>query len=441
MSAQRRERWVAVATIAAVLALVAIVTFDRARRVVFDFSHFYLEAQYIWAYGDLDQDPAAVDPKLRPGLPFYLPTARLAAAGVLGGSVTTSALIWSVLQVASFGIALALLWRWFRFPDHRAPPAIGFVVAVAIALPAIFEAAKFNQLSFMVLALVVAGITLMQQRHAASAGVCFAVAAIIKLLPAVFLPWLLLKRRWRAAGAFALASVLLIALPPAIAFGPQDAWRYHVRWFNDNVAGVAKQGLAEQGLRGHFTDHRNQSLGDVLRRSLQQDFPAPAPRQFAQLSAGTVTALAGGVAVVLLAAGAWATRRSWQALATPQPLTEFAAVSLAMLIFAPLLRQYYLVWALPALILLARRAVEYDPLPGRGLARIGVLLWVLGQLAWLSDYARTYGVHLVMLILLAVVTLRVGRVAAASAPKDEPAASPETRTSESSTAPARRPAT
>jgi hypothetical protein len=440
MSDHRRERWVAVATIAAVLTLVAIVTFDRARRVVFDFSHFYLEAQYIWAHGDLDQDPAAVDPKLRPGLPFYLPTARLAAAVVLGGSVHTAALVWSVLQVASFGLALALLWRWFRFPDHRAPPAIGFVVAVVIALPAIFEAAKFNQLSFIVLAAVVAGITLTQQRHAASAGVCFAGAAVVKLLPAVFLPWLVLKRQWRAAAAFAIASVLLIALPPAIAFGPQDAWRYHVRWFNDNVAGVAKQGLAEQGLRGHFTDHRNQSLGDVLRRSLQADFPAPAPRQVAQLSAGTVTALAGGIALVLLAAGAWATRRRWGALSPPEHLTEFAAVSLAMLIFAPLLRQYYLVWALPALILLARRAVEYDAVPGRGLARIGVLLWVLGQLAWLSDYARTYGVHLVMLILLAGVTLRVGRQAAATL-RGKPAASSEARTSGSSTAPARRPAT
>jgi hypothetical protein len=88
---------------------------------------------------------------------------------------------------------------------------------------------------------------------------------------------------------------------------------------------------------------------------------------------------------------------------------------LAMLIFAPLLRQYYLIWALPGLVLLARIAI--DPVGGRRqrLGQLGLALWLAGMLAWLAPTARAYGAHLLVLILLAIVLLSTARSRPAAA--------------------------
>jgi hypothetical protein len=78
-----------------------------------------------------------------------------------------------------------------------------------------------------------------------------------------------------------------------------------------------------------------------------------------------------------------------------------------MLVFSPLLRQYYLVWALPALVLCVRAAVGIARV-ARTAGRIGVAVWLAGMVAWLWPEPRSYGAHLVMLIVLATLVLRIG---------------------------------
>ena len=78
-----------------------------------------------------------------------------------------------------------------------------------------------------------------------------------------------------------------------------------------------------------------------------------------------------------------------------------------MLVLSPLLRTYYLVWALPALTLFASRAADRGALRTCRLARFGLVVWLLGMAAWISPNARSYGVHLVMLLLMCVLLARL----------------------------------
>jgi hypothetical protein len=307
-------------------------------------------------------------------------------------------------------------------------------------LPAIQEAAKFNQLSFPILALCLAAVACLQRARPQLAGVLFAGAAFLKLLPGIFFLWLALKRRWLALITGTVAVVALTVLPPLIAFGPQDTLRYHQRWLVENVVGGYKEGVGE--ITGHFADHRNQSVPAVLRRTLQTDFPEPAPLQLAHWSQSTVTAVSLTLLVLLAGGLIYMNRQRWSALSPPERLASVAVFFIAMLVFSPLLRQYYLVWTFPAMMLLARRATEYDNILGRGTARVGLVVWVLGQLAWLSDYAREYGVHLLMLIVLGALLLRLGRLAAASHERvrANPVGTSQTpQSAESNKAPAPRP--
>ncbi|MCH7650447.1 MAG: hypothetical protein IIA63_04710, partial [Nitrospinae bacterium] len=79
----------------------------------------------------------------------------------------------------------------------------------------------------------------------------------------------------------------------------------------------------------------------------------------------------------------------------------------AMLVFSPLFRQYYLVWALPALVLLLRSSGGLEACRARTAARTAFMLWIIGMVAWLSETARAYGVHLLMSIAIAVLLLAV----------------------------------
>ena len=72
---------------------------------------------------------------------------------------------------------------------------------------------------------------------------------------------------------------------------------------------------------------------------------------------------------------------------------EISLLLLAMLILGPLLRTYYLVWALPALLLLCGRMTH-----GNRWAYTGVLLWLGGLLGWISPEARSLGVHWFVLV-------------------------------------------
>ena len=396
------------------LGFVAVVSLARGLRFEFDFHHFYLDARYVWQHAALNPDERSDDPMARRQLPFYLPSVSVLLAPLAAGGPTIAAILWTTLQVLSLVVAIVLLARWPT--NGRASTTIS--AALLLASPALFEAAKFNQLTIPILALVLAGQRAVERAHPCRAGVWLAVAALFKLLPGVFLLWLVRQHRWMASASMLIALALLTILPALLLFGFPQALADHEQWWTHNVNGSAARGLTDPTLRAHFTDHRNQSFAAVLARCCWPEHPHPAPVRLGSLSLAACTRVAQLTTGAFLLLALWlarrtasASRRAGNSGDTRRLRIDFATLLLVMLIVSPLIRTYYLLWALPALVLLCDAA---RCTATKRLGYAGITIWLLGMLAWMSVTARTYGVHPWMLLGMVIVLWGMRRAADAS---------------------------
>lgn len=407
---RRYERALRLGLVVLLVAL-GVLSFHRATREKFDFHHFYLDARYVWDHGGLNPNvvpfPRSDEDRQ---LPFYLPTVPTALAPITALGRVPAALLWSVAQVAALGYSLRVLRRW-GVAEHANPTeaalrtTLVFAVATAVALPAFIEAARFNQLSFFVLAMLLGGLSALDRNQPWVAGGILAAAAVLKLLPLVFLPWLLLKRRWSAAAAFVLAGAALLVLPPVLAFGPQRTVEYQRQWWELNARGDSARGLLNMDLPEHFINHRNQSIVQVLARWTWAAHRYPTPWQPVQLAPETSRGIAAGITAALGIALLVSTRRAWPQLSVRRRHAEAAVYMLGLMVFSPLLRQYYLVWAFPAVVLFAQLAAHVESARERWIGRAGLLIWLAGMLAWIRPEPRLMGAHLLMLIVLGVFLL------------------------------------
>jgi len=385
------------------LVVVGSVSFNRAARGRYDFDHFYLDALYVWEHGELNPNTEPQHSDAERQLPFYLPVVALALSPITAFGRTPAALIWAIGQVAALGFSLRVLWGWARRRGNQGAATAAFGVAVLLAVPAFIEAGKFNQLSYFVLALVLGAARSLERDRARTAGALLGVAAVLKLLPVLFLPWLLLKRRWSAAVSFVVVGAVVALVPPLAVFGPQQAVKHHEEWWGHNVEGDSAGGLLNAGLADHFTDRRNQSITQVLARLAWPGHPHAAPSQPVQLKRETCIWLGRGVTGILLVVTLWVTRRRWGELSGERRRAEWALYALGMLVFSPLFRQYYLVWAVPALVLVGQAAVDEAVASRRLAGRLGLLVWLAGMLAWIWPVTRVLGTHLLMVFVLGVV--------------------------------------
>jgi len=126
---------------------------------------------------------------------------------------------WFVISWA----CLVLTVRWIGRRLTSLPPVdwpLTQIPAIILCGAAIFEQCHFNQLSFLVLALAAASFALLRRGQSLAAGLVLAGAALIKLVPIVFVLWWVIRGRWRATLGVVLGVLLLdVGL----------TWRYLVR--------------------------------------------------------------------------------------------------------------------------------------------------------------------------------------------------------------------
>ncbi len=407
----------------ALLLLVGGVSLRRALDMEFDFHHFYRDAEYAWTHGgQLNPVLVAPDAARQRQLPFYLPAVTILLAPLAAGGPTSAAILWAAGQVACLGWALRILRRWASAGEvSQANPVL---IAALLSLPMIFEAAKFNQLSFLILALVLAGADRViggahemgeSKRAGVSAqlvgGALLGFAAFVKLLPVLLLIWLLLKRRWTAASGFVLCATASALLPCLIVLGPDGTRAAHREWWDYNVRGAAAAALVRPELREHFLDHRNQAIGAVVARLCWADHPYRVAWQPLNLPLELCTRIGQALAALLLAALAIAMRQPAARLSVQRLRAEAAAMLVAMIVLSPLLRTYYYVWALPALAMITLMAVGSAAPRVRRLGAVGLVVWIVGLIAWMSPAARLAGANLLVLTIFGGILIVASRAA------------------------------
>ncbi len=289
----------------------------------------------------------------------YPPFAALVFAA--GSLLSWTALRW-VMTLASLGALALSLWLTFGALGYsgrrvRAGATL-LVTAAALLTEPVQENLALGQINVLLMLLIAVDL-LLPGRHWWN-GIGIGVAAGIKLVPLIFIPYLLLTGRFRQAATAAGTFAATIALGYLIL--PNDSGKY----WGDGLFLKANR-IVFLGTRG------NQSLRGIVTR-------------FAgSVAGGSAPWLA--VAIVIAIAGLLTAAALGQA---GHPVPGMLACALTGLLVSPLSWDHHWVWVAPGIALAGHLAVR-----ARGWARTAwwtaaaALLFVFG--AWPQFWDRTMG--------------------------------------------------
>jgi alpha-1,2-mannosyltransferase len=274
---------------------------------------------------------------------------------VLWSAVSLAALAataWCTSILAGVDRARRLTWSLWAF------------AAATVTIP-VWLTLRQGQVNIVLWLLVVADVVAVARRSRWS-GIGIGVATAVKLVPGLFIVWLVLARRGAAAARAVAAAVAATALGWALA--PSDSTRY---W---------TQLIFESSRIGQVDDPRNNSLLAVVARSVE-----PGPVRNGLWLAGAAV-----IVTVGLVRGVEAARRDDFLAAT-------AIVGCAATLVSPISWTHHLGFAVLALAAVTTRR----PRPWAMAALVGVWL-VLVDPGGLGDDAPTSTVRAVVLLVVVV---------------------------------------
>lgn len=278
-----------------------------------------------------------------------------------------------VISVSLTALTSALLIWWLVDPiARRTGWTRWFTLAVALCLAAAFEPMRetvnFGQVNMLLLFLVgtdllwlVAPVTpfgrRLPERYRRLAGVGIGLATAIKLTPGIFIVYLLVTRRWRAAllacGTAAAATLLAAGVAPDAS---REFWTTAL-WDTDRVGSLA------------FIS--NQSWQGVVAR-LDPDHP--------------------NTLLWLLLVAATVAIWGWRVRATAvvgDEATGLALTGVVVSLVSPVTWVHHLVWLLPALILLVGNAYAAPPESRRRRGLLGFAIFaylvLISRLVWIWE--------------------------------------------------------
>ena len=121
-----------------------------------------------------------------------------------------------------------------------------------------------GQVNLLVLGLALSGIYLMEEKKDILGGALLALSVMVKYVTIIFLPYLILRKKWKAVISTS-ASLAIYCVLPALAIGWQRAWNYLVDW----MPFITKTSLD----RGSWVDYKNQSIYSCITRYIMIDAP------------------------------------------------------------------------------------------------------------------------------------------------------------------------
>jgi alpha-1,2-mannosyltransferase len=309
---------------------------------------------YLWggAYADHGQNP--YEHIFRHFLYFtYTPFAAAVFALLVPLNLMLTRWLITAASVASL---VAVVWlTWGSLGHARSQARVGWTLgaaAVVVWIEPVRQTLSYGQVNLLLMLLIVADLCMPDSRWWKGVGVGF--AAGFKLTPLIFIPYLLLTRRFRAAGVAA-ATFAVTGLGSALLM-PQASHDY---WLN---------GLFLTPNRiGNVRYIGNQSLYGAIAR-LAGGTTAARPYQLAAVAVV-------GTAGLLLAA--WASRRG-------QEMVGILTCALTGLLVSPISWSHHWVWIAPMMVVLAHLATSPLALPSARRWRLACWLGIAAVAAVFS---------------------------------------------------------
>lgn len=282
------------------------------------------------------------------GLQFtYPPLAAIVLTPLAAGSLPVDELAMTGLGVVALVAVMSLTLRIANRPQHM----VALAAAAALWLEPVTTALGYGQIDVLIALLVAFDVS--RPDRAKTKGAAIGLAAGMKLTPLIFVPYLLLTGRRRAAALAAGVFALTVAL--GFAALPGDSAHY---W------GGA---FAQSGRVGPAADYANQSLWGTLARLTGTS----------RFGLGALMVIA-TVAVLGLGGAVLAHRRGDEG-------TAFSLCAITGLLISPVSWTHHWVIAVPALVLLVVKGCEQ-----RSAAKLGaaaVVAWI--GYAYIPERART----------------------------------------------------
>jgi alpha-1,2-mannosyltransferase len=340
------------------VAVTVFLALTAVRRNFFDLQVYYGAINY-WAHG-----AGVLYDYLEPKSTYGFTYPPFAALAMLPMAVTPWVLT-VIVNATACAAATAVLVYWLVDPVARRQGwSRWFAFGVALCLAAAFEPLRetflFGQANMLLVFLVGADLLLLVSRGSRWAGVGIGLATAIKLTPGIFLVYLLVTRRWRAAAVAAGTATAATLLAAVVAPDVSQVFWTDALWNTDRV--------------GQLAFISNQSLNGAVAR-LNRDDPS------------TALWLLTVVAVLVV----WVVRVR-RAGAAGDELTGFALTGVVGCLVSPVTWVHHLVWVGPALLLLLDSALATPQARHRRrlLVLLGVayallcskIVWAFGENWW-----------------------------------------------------------
>jgi alpha-1,2-mannosyltransferase len=204
--------------------------------------------------------------------------------------------------------------------------AVLLVTAFAVAFEPLRETFLFGQVNIFLVLLVALDLLVLMKRRSRFTGVGIGLATAIKMTPAVFLVYLVVTKRWKAAFIASVTAAIATAAAAVVAPSASRIFWTDALWNTDRIGSVA------------FIS--NQSLNGAIAR-LNPVEPSTAA----------------WLASVLVVMAIWVVRVR-RAVAAGDEATGFALTGVLGCLISPITWVHHLVWVGPAVLLLLDHALS-----------------------------------------------------------------------------------
>jgi alpha-1,2-mannosyltransferase len=353
-------RWARVALVAVNLAAITAFLVSYSRHGV-GFGPYridlaaYRSGGWTWLHGG---DLYGQVPVLR-GMPMpftYPPIAAILLAPLAVLPMTAAGTVLTVGSIALAAVVLRLFLRRLAGPATASVWAAGWLLPAALLLEPVRSTLAYGQINMVLMALVALDCLTPEPRW--PRGALTGLAAAVKLTPAAFVLFFLLRRDYRAAVTAGLSFVATTAVGFALA-GPDS-----VRYWTATVF--------QTGRIGDPATAANQCIQAVLAR--------------AGLDPHTLLGLAAWLALAALVVIV-ACRGMRQAFAASQDCLALSLNAFAALLISPMSWSHHWVWCAPALLTLADLGRGHRNRLAVVVAACGVVLFAAAPQWWLGKFA------------------------------------------------------
>jgi alpha-1,2-mannosyltransferase len=290
-------------------------------------------------------------------MPFtYPPIAAILLAPLALLPMTAAGTVLTIGSIALAAVVLRLFLRRLAGPAGASVWAAGWLLPAALLLEPVRSTLAYGQVNIVLMALVALDCLTPEPRW--PRGALAGVAAAVKLTPAAFVLFFLLRRDYRAAVtagvSFAAATVAGLVLA-----GPDSVHYWTATVF-------------QTGRIGDPVTAANQCIQAVLARAGLDPHTLP----------GAAAWLALAALVVIVAC-----RGMRQALAVSQDCLALSLNAFAALLISPMSWSHHWVWCAPALLTLADIGRRHRNRLAAVAAACGVVLFAAAPQWWLGKFA------------------------------------------------------